>query len=209
MSDNELLSMIAVGSEYCRKLQEICKQATFAMAVEEHLRSPEKHGINIFVDGLTDKESRICLDGLWLGDSSKPAAFIADQIKRVKQIAIDALRTIPEDAAMLGLEPAFTKVEPDDAESAQLQRPNRASKDKATGQQDKKTEVAPVQQENDKTPSTVIIPDYLLKEEYFKNGKTIKKISEEYNTSLHGLYKRIEKIKQQKEDAAKECVSNL
>lgn len=66
-----------------------------------------------------------------------------------------------------------------------------------------------MQQENDKTPSTVIIPDYLLKEEYFKNGKTIKKISEEYNTSLHGLYKRIEKIKQQKEDAAKECVSNL
>ena len=70
-------------------------------------------------------------------------------------------------------------------------------------------EVAPVQPEKpEKITSAVIIPDNILKDEYFKRGKTVKQIAEDYNVGVYGLYKRIEKMKQQKEATAKECVSS-
>lgn len=70
-------------------------------------------------------------------------------------------------------------------------------------------EVAPVQPEKpEKITSAVIIPYNILKDEYFKRGKTVKKIAEDYNVGVYGLYKRIEKMKQQKEATAKECASS-
>ena len=73
----------------------------------------------------------------------------------------------------------------------------------------KPEEVAPVQPEKpEKITSAVIIPDNILKDEYFKRGKTVKQIAEDYNVGVYGLYKRIEKMKQQKEATAKECASS-
>ncbi|MBR0126865.1 MAG: hypothetical protein IJL99_01245 [Firmicutes bacterium] len=70
-------------------------------------------------------------------------------------------------------------------------------------------EVAPLQPEKpEKITSAVIIPDNILKDEYFKRGKTVKKIAKDYNVGVYGLYKRIEKMKQQKKATAKECASS-
>ena len=53
-----------------------------------------------------------------------------------------------------------------------------------------------------------IISDTELEEQYFKHGKTVKEIAQKYGIKPDGLYKRIEAMKAQRQDIAKECVSS-
>lgn len=198
MSNNELLDALQRGNQYVKKLRDIITQATFAMAVEEELSKTGKAAVNIFVDNGTEEDKcGMCIDGLWLGNAAAPEAFIKMQIDTVKKIAAETLKNIPDDIVLDNLTPAFNKAEPEEDHQEEAER-----------QQDtKKAKVAPVQQDKTgKVTSNIIIPDYLLREEYFKNGKTVKAISEEYKTSIHGLYKRIEQMKKQIEKTAKEYV---
>lgn len=197
VNDIELLDALHKGNQYVKKLHDIIAQATFAMAVEEELSKPGKANVNIFVDsGAEEEKCGICIDGLWLGNASAPEAFIKMQIDTVKEIAAKTLKNIP-DLELDTPDPAFKKVEPEEDPQEEAKR-----------QQDtKETKVAPVQQDKPaKATSSIIIPDYLLREEYFKNGKTVKAIAEEYKTGVHGLYKRIEQMKKQIEKTAKEDV---
>lgn len=62
----------------------------------------------------------------------------------------------------------------------------------------------------DPTPRTLtkeIISDTELEAQYFKHGKTVKEIAQKYGIKPDGLYKRIEAMKAQRQDIAKECVS--
>lgn len=61
------------------------------------------------------------------------------------------------------------------------------------------TETAPT-----KKTSKDIVSDLTLRQEYFKHGRTVKEIAEQYNVGVHGLYKRIEKMQQEMKTAAKE-----
>lgn len=198
MNDNELLDALQKGNRYVKKLHDIIAQATFAMAVEEELSKPGRTNVNIFVDSGTEEDKcGICIDGLWLGNASAPEAFIKMQIDTVKQIAAETLKDIPDDIELNALTPAFRKVEPEEDPQEETGRP----------QDTEETKVAPVQQNKPaKVTSSIIIPDYLLREEYFKNGKTVKAIAEEYKTGVHGLYKRVEQMKKQIEKTAKEDV---
>ena len=198
MNDNELLDALQRGNRYVKKLRDIIAQATFAMAVEEELSKPGKANVNIFVDNGTEEDKcGMCIDGLWLGNAAAPEAFIKMQIDAVKEIAAETLKNIPDDTELNNLTPAFNKAKPEEDHHEEAER-----------QQDtKKAKVAPVQQDKtEKVTSNIIIPDYLLREEYFKNGKTVKAIAEEYKTSIHGLYKRVEQMKKQIEKTAKEDV---
>ena len=63
----------------------------------------------------------------------------------------------------------------------------------------------------DPTPKVLskdIISDTELEEQYFKHGKTVKEIAQKYGIKPDGLYKRIEAMKAQRQDIAKECVSS-
>lgn len=197
MNDIELLDALHKGNQYVKKLHDIIAQATFAMAVEEELSKPGKANVNIFVDnGAEEDKCGMCIDGLWLGNTSAPEAFIKMQIDTVKEIAAKTLKNIP-DLELDTPDLAFKKVEPEEDPQEEAKRQ----------QNTKKAKVAPVQQEiTEKVRSSIIIPDYLLREEYFKNGKTVKAIAEEYKTSIHGLYKRVEQMKKQIEKTAKEDV---
>ena len=197
VNDIELLDALHKGNQYVKKLHDIIAQATFAMAVEEELSKPGKATVNIFVDsGAEEEKCGVCIDRLWLGNASAPEAFIKMQIDTAKEIAAKTLKNIP-DLELDTPDPAFKKVEPEEDPQEEAKR-----------QQDtKETKVAPVQQDKPaKATSSIIIPDYLLREEYFKNGKTVKAIAEEYKTGVHGLYKRIEQMKKQIEKTAKEDV---
>ena len=66
-----------------------------------------------------------------------------------------------------------------------------------------KPEVAPVQQK--KITGKDILSDEKLKQMYFKQGKNVKQIAEETGLGAAGLYKRLEYLKKQISDAAKEC----
>lgn len=53
-----------------------------------------------------------------------------------------------------------------------------------------------------------IISDTELEEQYFKFGKTVKEIAQKYGIKPDGLYKRVEAMKAERENIAKECVSS-
>ena len=53
-----------------------------------------------------------------------------------------------------------------------------------------------------------IITDTELEEQYFKFGKTVKEIAQKYGIKPDGLYKRVEAMKAQRQNIAKECVSS-
>lgn len=53
-----------------------------------------------------------------------------------------------------------------------------------------------------------IITDTELEEQYFKFGKTVKEIAQKYGIKPDGLYKRIEAMKAERQNIAKECVSS-
>ena len=53
-----------------------------------------------------------------------------------------------------------------------------------------------------------LISDEELEEQYFKRGKTIKEIADELKIKPYGLYKRIEAMKDKRQDIAKECASS-
>lgn len=63
----------------------------------------------------------------------------------------------------------------------------------------------------DPTPRVLskdIISDTELEEQYFKHGKTVKEIAQKYGIKPDGLYKRIEAMKAERQNIAKECVSS-
>lgn len=63
----------------------------------------------------------------------------------------------------------------------------------------------------DPTPRTLtkdIISDTELEEQYFKFGKTVKEIAQKYGIKPDGLYKRVEAMKAERQNIAKECVSS-
>lgn len=53
-----------------------------------------------------------------------------------------------------------------------------------------------------------IISDTELEEQYFKFGKTVKEIAQKYGIKPDGLYKRVEAMKAERQNIAKECVSS-
>lgn len=53
-----------------------------------------------------------------------------------------------------------------------------------------------------------IITDTELEEQYFKFGKTVKEIAQKYGIKPDGLYKRVEAMKAERQNIAKECVSS-
>ena len=53
-----------------------------------------------------------------------------------------------------------------------------------------------------------LISDEELEEQYFKRGKTIKEIADGLKIKPYGLYKRIEAMKDKRQDIAKECASS-
>lgn len=53
-----------------------------------------------------------------------------------------------------------------------------------------------------------IISDTELEEQYFKFGKTVKEIAQKYGIKPDGLYKRVEAMKAERKNIAKECVSS-
>lgn len=59
-----------------------------------------------------------------------------------------------------------------------------------------------------RTLTADLISDEELEEEYFKRGKTIKQIADELNIKPYGLYKRIEAMRDKRQDIAKECASS-
>ena len=82
-----------------------------------------------------------------------------------------------------------------------------AVEDEAQRQQEKKMEVAPVQQNKpsqDKPSSSEIISDSDLEIQYFKLDKSVKQISQDTGASISALYKRIEKIRREKDLRQKE-----
>ena len=56
-----------------------------------------------------------------------------------------------------------------------------------------------------KLTSKQILPDEELERRYFKEGLSIPQIAKKYNLGQAGLYKRIEAIKDVKDDIEKEC----
>ena len=63
----------------------------------------------------------------------------------------------------------------------------------------------------DPTPRVLskdIISDTELEEQYFKFGKTVKEIAQKYGIKPDGLYKRVEAMKAERQNIAKECVSS-
>lgn len=63
----------------------------------------------------------------------------------------------------------------------------------------------------DPTPRTLtkeIISDTELEAQYFKHGKTVKEIAQKYGIKPDGLYKRVEAMKAERQNIAKECVSS-
>ena len=206
MNDDELLEVLHRGNQYNKKLHDIIAQATFAMAVEEELSKPGKTDINIFVDNGTEEEKcGICINGLWMGNTSAPAAFVKKQIDTVKRIAAEALKDIPDNIELLDLEPAFKKAEPKEETAKEI--PKVAPVQQDEGRTEITPEITSVGQTKEaKVTSSVIIPDYLLRDEYFRNGKKIREIAQEYKVGPAALFKRIEKIKKQIEKTAKEDV---
>lgn len=73
-------------------------------------------------------------------------------------------------------------------------------------EKEQKPEVAPVQQKRVFTKD--IISDKDLKKYYFKDGMTIKEIAVLVGVNESALYKRIEAMKKQQADNAKECASS-
>lgn len=59
-----------------------------------------------------------------------------------------------------------------------------------------------------RTLTADLISDEELEEQYFKRGKTIKQIADELNIKPYGLYKRIEAMRDKRQDIAKECASS-
>lgn len=59
-----------------------------------------------------------------------------------------------------------------------------------------------------RTLTAELISDEELEEQYFKRGKTIKEIADNLKIKPYGLYKRIEAMRDKRQDIAKECASS-
>ena len=186
MTAEEILNQ---GQDKIKELTAGVDMMKLTLAIEEEFNSLGSPKVSIYING--DKEpggSALCINRLWDDSESELQKLVEQKIEERKKAAKYILMK-----AGIGIDP--------DAEG-----PDGPQIEITDAEPD--PEVAPVQPKEYKVDSSTVIPDYLLREEYFKQGKTVKKIAEDYNVGVHGLYKRVEKMKQQKEVAAKECASS-
>ena len=178
------------GEDKIKELTAGVDMMRFTLAIEEELHSLPFPEISIYINGnKVSGEPGLCIDQLWAGSEERELlTFVEKKIEERKKAAKLILMK-----AGVGVS---TEEDPEEPPVT-------------IAEADPEPEVAPAQPEKtDKVSSAVIIPDNILKDEYFKRGKTVKQIAEDYNVGVHGLYKRIEKMKQQKEATAKECASS-
>ena len=186
MTAEEILNQ---GQDKIKELTAGVGMMKFTLAIEEELHSLPFPEVSIYINGnKVSGEPGLCIDQLWHGCERELEELVEKKIEERKK------------AAKLILMKAGVGITADEeAHEDQLVDIAEAEPE----------EVAPVQPEKpEKITSAVIIPDNILKDEYFKRGKTVKQIAEDYNVGVYGLYKRIEKMKQQKEATAKECASS-
>lgn len=186
MTAEEILNQ---GQNKIKELTAGVDMMKFTLAIEEELRSLPIPEVSIYINGnKASGEPGLCINQLWQGEEHELEKLVEKKIEEKKK------------AAKLLLMKAGVGITADEEEAPEDQP---VSVTKAEPE-----EVAPAQPEKaGKMTSADLLPDNILKEEYFKRGKTIKQIAEDHNVSVHGLYKRIEKMKQQKEAAVKECAS--
>lgn len=187
MTAEEILNQ---GQDKIKELTAGVDMMKFTLAIEEELHSLPFPEVSIYINGnKVSGEPGLCIDQLWHGCERELEELVEKKIEERKKAA--KLILMKAGVGIAAGEKEVPEDQPIDITEAEPE------------------EVAPVQPEKpEKITSAVIIPDNILKDEYFKRGKTVKKIAEDYNVGVYGLYKRIEKMKQQKEATAKECASS-